>query len=828
MDGIVSPEKAERIHTYGGKAAGLAFLEEHGFRTPPFYVIGYDTLSQVIEGKMTLEQLVEDWQINNHISEDSLWAVRSSASIEDGNEKSFAGLFNSQINVSPAGMKAAIQQVLAAFEEVKQLNYEVSEDFSFGIVVQQMILSEYSGVIFSHNPLDPSEAVAHLNIVPGLGENLVSGKAEAFMVHKEGRKITYLNTDDDFTGDRYDGELIPLTVSGQKMQQILTPFIKQLFKGVEKLARLKGYPVDCEFTMADGVLYWLQIRPITSSAVANPIAIYDNANIGENYPGLTMPLSISFIRRTYEQAYSAMNDFLGTPASFLQANRDRLSHMVDGIYGKMYYRVTSWQQLLYQLPFGKKTSKLLIKLWNMDESPFEKPERILSHWDFLRLFGNLIKAFFSFNRLKTTFDALYEKEMNGFHPSQIEDLDHAGLVAFYQDFEQRLGANWVVPVLNGFYAMLTWSALKWVFRRSRLAKSHPNFINDILFAQGDVISVQIVKNFQALTEEIQQSDALLQLFQQAEDQTVLNTLERDFPAFKTKIDDYLWRFGERVAEGELKMETTNYRDDPRLFIAFLRESTAVKVKRKTDTSRFHYREVLKQEYAYRPLKRWLLNTLIKRSIPRIRDRENYRFFRTKSFAIARTVFRQMGHVLTESAILEEQEDFLYLEFEELMNPTLSTQYKSIVKKRRQEYEYFGTVEHAARYLQTKNGLIPEEKSSAELALKKLKGTGCCSGVVSGKVVMISGPKLDDENHAGEIFVAHHFEPGWINLFAQAGGVISERGNLLSHTAILCREMGIPSIVGVKGLTAQIKAGDHIQMNGATGEIFLLDKMETET
>ncbi len=82
-----------------------------------------------------------------------------------------------------------------------------------------------------------------------------------------------------------------------------------------------------------------------------------------------------------------------------------------------------------------------------------------------------------------------------------------------------------------------------------------------------------------------------------------------------------------------------------------------------------------------------------------------------------------------------------------------------------------------------------------------------------------------EDFSGKILVADYFEPGKINLFSKAGGIISIRGNLLSHTAILCREMGIPSIVGARGLLSKIKDGDKIEMNGATGKIYLISKNE---
>jgi pyruvate,water dikinase len=69
---------------------------------------------------------------------------------------------------------------------------------------------------------------------------------------------------------------------------------------------------------------------------------------------------------------------------------------------------------------------------------------------------------------------------------------------------------------------------------------------------------------------------------------------------------------------------------------------------------------------------------------------------------------------------------------------------------------------------------------------------------------------------GEILVAERTDPGWIMLFASAAGLLVERGSLLSHSAIVSREMGIPSIVSIPAITRELKTGDEVEMNGATG------------
>lgn len=205
----------------------------------------------------------------------------------------------------------------------------------------------------------------------------------------------------------------------------------------------------------------------------------------------------------------------------------------------------------------------------------------------------------------------------------------------------------------------------------------------------------------------------------------------------------------------------------------------------------------------------------------MRDRENYRFLRTKAFAMVRNLFRAVDQQLLETGWIEAPGDSLYLEFSALIHPEDAPRYKEIIAANKTRYKSYGAMDRAGRYLQMNGELIPVEKETTVDATSTFKGIGCCSGALTAPVVLIDAMPSAVEDLSGKILVARYFEPGWINLFAQAAGIVSEKGNLLSHTAILCREMGIPAIVGAKGIVGMLRSGDTIRMNGATGEINLI-------
>ena len=108
----------------------------------------------------------------------------------------------------------------------------------------------------------------------------------------------------------------------------------------------------------------------------------------------------------------------------------------------------------------------------------------------------------------------------------------------------------------------------------------------------------------------------------------------------------------------------------------------------------------------------------------------------------------------------------------------------------------------------------------------LKGIGCCPGIVRGPVRVITDPR-NIVLKAGEILVAERTDPGWIMLFPASAGILVERGSLLSHSAIVAREMGIPAVVSITGITRILKDGDWVEFDGSSGVIIKIDAPKGE-
>ncbi len=104
------------------------------------------------------------------------------------------------------------------------------------------------------------------------------------------------------------------------------------------------------------------------------------------------------------------------------------------------------------------------------------------------------------------------------------------------------------------------------------------------------------------------------------------------------------------------------------------------------------------------------------------------------------------------------------------------------------------------------------------------GTACCPGIVRGAARVVIDPRGVTVN-PGEILIASRTDPGWVMLFPAAAGLVVEHGSLLSHSAIVARELGLPAVIGVNGATSWLHTGDEVELNGANGTVRRLSVRE---
>ncbi len=217
---------------YGGKAAGLSWLKSLGCNVPPAIFIPAAVV-EVDEGDL---QPIFD----SNFPQRSLFAVRSSALVEDGAEHSFAGHF-----ATFTGLKS-FDEVHQKIKEVKASS--TSRATEMGVVIQQYILASFSGVAFSSDPNTASMQSGIISFVVGNGEDLVSGKVAGIDV-----RVTFKAGEIELASDSP-------TVAHMAGQ------LKEIALVAKKLEASAGHPVDLEWCIEKGTnqLFLLQCRPITT------------------------------------------------------------------------------------------------------------------------------------------------------------------------------------------------------------------------------------------------------------------------------------------------------------------------------------------------------------------------------------------------------------------------------------------------------------------------------------------------------------------------------------------------------------------------------------
>ena len=194
-----------------------------------------------------------------------------------------------------------------------------------------------------------------------------------------------------------------------------------------------------------------------------------------------------------------------------------------------------------------------------------------------------------------------------------------------------------------------------------------------------------------------------------------------------------------------------------------------------------------------------------------------------------SVFVAIGKSFAEMNVIENPDDIFYLELDEVFDYIKGTgtllDLKSLIKVRKEEYKRFEKEKLPERFVtygvvnaQDLGDLYSnDEKGMDETDV--LKGISCFPGVVKNRVRVILSPK-DDVRLNGEILVAEKTDPGWVPLYPSASGLLIERGSVLSHSAIVARELGLPTIVGVKDLIRKVKDGQVIKMDAGKGLVYL--------
>ena len=303
------------------------------------------------------------------------------------------------------------------------------------------------------------------------------------------------------------------------------------------------------------------------------------------------------------------------------------------------------------------------------------------------------------------------------------------------------------------------------------------------------------------------------------------------PNFNVAYESYLAKFGDRCLD-ELKLESATLLDDPlpllRSVGQFAMRMSEGPVPAGIEMElRLSAEKRVSEALASRPIRRVVFGWVLKHTRARVRDRENLRFERTRLFGLVRRIFVQIGRRFHADGLLDTARDIFYLEIYEVIGfidgTATTTDLKGLVALRRREFDSYRTMAVPDDRFDTRGVVHQGNRFQAATAAAPvtgdmLTGIGCCPGLVRGRVRVITDPR-GASLQRGDILVAERTDPGWIMLFPAAAGILVERGSLLSHSAIVARELGIPAIVSIAGITRWLRDGDWVEFDGSTGKVW---------
>lgn len=795
-------------------------------------------------------------------------AVRSSAADEDGAAHSFAGIHESFLHIS--GIDAIIDHIRrtwASGYDQRALLYRRENRLPLhpvpmAVIVQRMIEATASGVAFTADPLtgDPHKVV--VSALYGLGEGLVSagldadqfdcdkrtGERAATLACKTSRMVF-----DAGAGGGIRAESVPEDL---RLRPSLSPArLDEVVATALAIERRHGRPQDIEFCFdAQSQLHILQTRDITTVREYGPAAghrlIWDNSNIIESYSGVTSPMTFSFIRHAYTVVYHCFSEVMGIPARTVARNEHVYRNMLGLFQGQVYYNLVNWYRLVQQFPgyeFNKQFLESMMGVKDtveeaaVDVPPAGRLRRYLVELPkLLLLAARMLVRFARLRRDIPAFQRHFDRHYDQWSSLDFTRLPPHELMAIYHDMERRLLRNWRTPIVNDFHVMVFYGILKACCRRW-CGDANGTLQNNLICGEGEIASTAPTHLLMRLAARIKKRPGHAALFATLPPAELMARIPQnpDTEYIAEAVRDYLAKYGFRCMN-ELKLEEPSLHETPefvyQLIANYVRmDDKLLDVEAMAARERQIRSDAETTAYAAMSwLKRPLFTMILRQARAGVRNRENMRFARTRIYGLLRQLLNAVGGYFAREDILAQPADIYFLAIDDvwdyLKGTAITTDLKGLAALRKAEFAVYRAAadspdDHFETYGPAYHRNLFRKPGSAAGAppgtgADGMQGIGCSPGIVEGEARVIHSPR-DDVRLNGEILVAGRTDPGWVPLYPSVSGILIERGSILSHSAIVAREMGIPAVVGIPNLLAAVNSGDRLHMDGTTGRITVI-------
>jgi pyruvate,water dikinase len=690
------------------------------------------------------------------------------------------------------------------------------------VVIQQMVLAEAAGVLFTADPVTCNRKVSSVEASFGLGEALVSGRVTPDVYKVRG------------------GELVERTISAKRLaiqalptggthEQAVDPKRQQQpalsDAQVLELARLGrrieahfGSPQDIEWCLAGGELFVVQSRPITTLFPIPPAAddtnrVYVSVGHQQMMTDPMKPLGLSMWQLTTPRPMSIaggrlfvdVTQILAAPAS--RATLLELFGKGDPLLRDALETAIERDDFLPAPPEAGVGAAALATAVAAPEPIEPDPARVTEL---------IAETQASLAQLRHDIRGKSGPELFEFILADLQELRRLLMdPRSHQTFMAAMDAAW----------WLNEQLEDWLCEKNaadKLSQSVPNNVtSEMGLALLDVADVirphpQLVE----FLEQVGDDDGFL---------AELATLEGGAEA-RNAIEAYLDRYGMRCT-GEVDITRPRWSERPATLIPLILGNVR-SFEAGAGTRRFEQGAAEAREQEQELLGR--LRALpdgeqkareAKRRIDLVRTYMGYREYPKYGMISRYFIYKQAllreAERLIGAAVLRENEDSFYLSFEELHEVARTNQVDyRLINEREEAFRSYAALT-PPRVLTSEGECLTGSHRRDDLPADALVGLPASAGTVEGRARVVLD-LADADLEPGDILVTAYTDPSWTPAFVAASGLVTEVGGLMTHGSVIAREYGLPAIVGVDNATRRIRDGQRIRLHATEGYIEILD------
>lgn len=833
----------------GKKALELARLRRAGFPVPNAFVITCSTCREMFSrrlgshNRMNFKKLIKGNASQYPITERVLSgfktlgshvAVRSSAVKEDLKGASFAGLFETLLNIN--GEEALFQAIKTCIasqfsgrvREYARRNKISYEDLKLAVLIQKQLKPETSGVLFTVNPVTGNDREIVIEAVQGLGESLVSGRVqpERYLINGFSERVTerVLSSEQAVlsTGPGGGAFIKSKPQTGACLDDTI---LGDLGCMAVKIQVLYGFPQDIEWAIADRRIHILQSRPITAISYQRIDGEWTTADFRDG--GVSSQVVTSFMWSLYQHVYdSAMHSYL---ERIRLIRRNRKIQWSKVIFGRPYWNVGAVKKALIRMPgfternFDKDLGIEITYQGDGAVTPFRLLGLLRAIPVMLAIGKTYLLQRFKTQKAVRKFEH-YEKVILTKNLSAMKSEDLGELFAdLVHNRHFELETAYFKTIFNTANARLDFKAMLDKANKKGAGFEYLPMITSLKPLKTAAPLFELWNISRRINREPEAIKAL-----------TTGKTEKIFahPILGAALKDFIKKYGYHSTR-ELDLRTPRWCEDPKFVIETLQAYSKLDDKdnprTRVEMNKNLYENELKKLRRFFSGHKIFQRKRFMRKLERVRFhtwyKEEVRDRSTRMYRLIRNVSLEVGHRLTQNGILSKNDHIFYLPYQEVIAIIRDkTPDPETIRRRIQANKIYML---SFRNFDNPNEIGHRWRYHHDDEIKKsetdriYRGIACASGKTTGVIRVIRDINESNKLQNDDILVTRFTDPGWTTLFPLLSGVITETGGILSHAAVIAREYGVPAVLAVPNATQNLEDGQRVILDGNKGEVRIL-------